>query len=170
MGLATKSVQDPRFEARYEGVRNPWAVTGIGSVVNAVAGVAIVITMLGLIVAAASLIVRFRRATGDERRQLRWLTILVVPLPALAVRRLRRRSMDVLFLRTVATGGFVALIPITAGLSVLRYRLYDVDHILSRAAASRCPASAWLRSSAGSPPPSVARSGSSSTKRWCLQS
>ena len=41
---------------------------------------------------------------------------------------------DTLFLRTVATGGFVALIPITAGLSVLRYRLYDVDHILSRAA------------------------------------
>ena len=69
VGLAAKSVQDARFEPPYAGVRNPWAVTGIGSLVNAVAALAIVITMLGLIVAAASLIVRFRRAGGDERRQ-----------------------------------------------------------------------------------------------------
>ena len=40
---------------------------------------------------------------------------------------------DLPVLRTVATGGFVALIPIAAGLSVQRYRLYDVDRVLSRA-------------------------------------
>lgn len=58
-----------------------------------------------------------------------------MPLPVLAVVTYVAALEDAPLLRTVATGGFVALIPITAGLSVQRYRLYDVDHILSRAAA-----------------------------------
>jgi signal transduction histidine kinase len=135
VGLGAKAVQDASFVPPYSGIRNPWALPTVGSLVNAIAALTISVTMLGLIVAGTSLIVRFRRARGDERRQLRWLTILVIPLPVMAVVSYIAAVSDLPLLRTVATGGFVALIPIAAGLSVQRYRLYDVDHIVSRATA-----------------------------------
>ena len=135
VALAGKTVQDTEFDPPFDRLQNPWALSSIGPIVDLVVAVAIAVTMVGLVVGAASLVVRFRRATGVERQQLRWLTILVVPLPVLVVVSFVASVAELNVLRTVATGGFVALIPVTAGLSVQRYRLYDVDHILSRAAA-----------------------------------
>ena len=63
------------------------------------------------------------------------MALIAVPLPVLVVVSFIASVSDLPVLRTVATGGFVALIPIAAGLSVQRYRLYDVDRILSRATA-----------------------------------
>ncbi|MGH9262555.1 MAG: hypothetical protein ACRD08_22075, partial [Acidimicrobiales bacterium] len=133
VALAAKAVQDTVFDPPYAAMRNPWAVPSIGGLVDVVAAVGITATMLGLVVAAAALIVRFRRSEGRERQQLRWMALIAVPLPALVVVSLVASLSDLPALRTVATGGFVALIPIAAGLSVQRYRLYDIDHILSRA-------------------------------------
>ena len=50
-----------------------------------------------------SLVVRFRRAGGVERQQLRWLV-----------------------------GVCLAVLPLGIGAAILRYRLYDLDRILSR--------------------------------------
>ena len=135
VGLAAKAVQDARFEAPYTAVRNPWALGSASPAVNAVAGTAIFVTLAGLIVAAVSVVVRFRSATGDERRQLRWMTLVLIPLPLLVVASAVASIAHLDVVRTIATGGFVALIPIVAGLSVMRYRLYDIDRILSRATA-----------------------------------
>lgn len=134
-GLVAKALQDTPFDRPYEGLRNPWAVPSIQSIVDPVAALAIIVAMLGLVISGASLVARFRRAAGAERRQLRWLAILVVPLPPLVVVSFVASVANLEVVRTVTTGGYVALIPITAGLSVQRYRLYDVDRILSRAAA-----------------------------------
>lgn len=133
--LCAKAVQDAKFDPPFDGLTNPWAVPAIGGVVDVIAGVATLLTMFGMVAAGASLVVRFLRAAGVERRQLRWLAILVVPLPVVVVVSYVAAVTGLDMLRTVATGSFVALIPIAAGLSVLRYRLYEVDHILSRAAA-----------------------------------
>ena len=133
VALVAKAVQDTVFDPPYTAMHNPWAVPSIGGLVDVVAAVGIAVTMLGLIVAAASLVVRFRRSEGREREQLRWMALIAVPLPALVVVSLVASGSDLPVLRTVATGGFVALIPIAAGLSVQRYRLYDVDRVLSRA-------------------------------------
>ncbi len=133
LALAAKAVQDTAFDPPYAAMRNPWAVPSIGGLVDLVAAVGIAVTMLGLVVAAASLVVRFRRSEGRERQQLRWMALIAVPLPALVVVSLAAAGSDLPVLRTVATGGFVALVPIAAGLSVQRYRLYDVDRVLSRA-------------------------------------
>ena len=48
----------------YAAMRNPWAMPSIGGLVDVVAAVGIAATMLGLVVAAASLVVRFRRSEG----------------------------------------------------------------------------------------------------------
>jgi hypothetical protein len=71
-----------------------------------------------------ALAVRFRRARGIERQQLKWLlfaaAITVVSLSlSLVVNRL--------WLLPLAPA-----IPVAAGIAILRYRLYDIDRIISR--------------------------------------
>lgn len=133
--LGAKAVQDTPFDPPFEALTNPWALDSISPLVNAVAGISITVVMVGLVVSAVSLVVRYRRAVGDERLQLRWLFGAVLPLPALVVASYAAAMTDQPALRTFATGGFVLVVPIVAGLSVMRFRLYDVDRILSRATA-----------------------------------
>jgi hypothetical protein len=97
--------------------------------------VAWIVTGLMVPVAAASLIVRFRRARGVERLQLRWLVLaaglaaaLVVALAALAP------TGNEIALGWV-TAVCVALLPLATGAAILRYRLYDLDRIISRTVA-----------------------------------
>jgi len=136
--LAAKAVQDTPFDPPFDELTNPWALTSIAWLVNAVAGIAITVVMVGLVVSGVSLVVRYRRAEGDERLQLRWLFGAVLPLPVLVVASYFAAVTDQSALRTLATGGFVLVVPIVAGLSVMRFRLYDVDRILSRATAYVC--------------------------------
>jgi hypothetical protein len=73
-----------------------------------------------------ALAVRFRRARGIERQQLKWLlfaaaiTVVILSLSlSLVVNRL--------WLLPLAPA-----IPVAAGIAILRYRLYDIDRIISR--------------------------------------
>lgn len=93
-----------------------------------------VLTAAGLVLAGFSLLVRFRRSRGMDRRQLLWLAVAVVPLPAFVAFAFYAASRSPVLL-SVATSGFVVLIPIAAGLSIARYHLYDVERVLSRAVA-----------------------------------
>lgn len=81
-----------------------------------------------MLVAVASLVVRYRRSTGVERLQVRWVMFAA----ALAV------SGFVLCVTfspdntVVAFAILFPLIPIACGVAILRYRLYDIDRIISR--------------------------------------
>ena len=88
----------------------------------------------GLAMGAWSLVVRFRRARGVERLQLRWVTFaaaLTVPLGAVVVAGV---VMDVTtgVVPSLAAGGCLALLPLATGAAILRFRLYDLDRIISR--------------------------------------
>ena len=91
-----------------------------------------VLTAVGLVLGAVSLVIRFRRSPETERRQLLWLVIAVVPLPAFVALAFWA-SPDHPVVLAFVTAGFIGLIPIAAGLSIVRYQLYAVDRILSRA-------------------------------------
>ena len=93
-----------------------------------------VLTAAGLVVSGFSLLVRFRRSQGLDRRQLLWLAVAVVPLPAFVALAFYA-SPDHPVLLSLATSGFIVLIPIAAGLSIARYHLYEVEQVLSRAVA-----------------------------------
>src|SRR4051794_32818898 len=135
VALAAKAIQDTAFEAPFAAVHNPWAVRSAAPVVNSVAGLTISLTLVGLVIGAASIVVRVRRGDPDERRALRWLAVVVIPAPLFVATSAVAALADLPVARTVATGGLVALIPIATGLSVQRFRLYDIDHLLSRATA-----------------------------------
>jgi hypothetical protein len=97
--------------------------------------VGILITLLGLLVAAGSLVLRFRRARGIERLQLRWMTAAAAMAGlAVAVILVSWVTMGSAAqpLWGWATGIYIALLPLSAGASILRYRLYDLDRIISR--------------------------------------
>ena len=113
-------------------VGNPLAVAVPTGLLLAVAAVAAVLVLATLVAAAGSLVVRFRRARGTERQQLRWLAVgaalaAVALLVAVAAGAMGRDGVVL-----AALGTCVALLPLATGAAVLRYRLYDLDRILSR--------------------------------------
>jgi len=83
--------------------------------------------------AAGSLIIRFRRAAGIEHQQLKWVAYgSGVATVAFVI-----GSFGYVVPEIGPLGGAVAalgtlLIPITAALAILRYRLYDVDVVVER--------------------------------------
>ncbi len=97
-------------------------------------GPLVLVSIASILTALAALVVRFARSTGEERQQLKWFTfagsLLIVGfivngfLDATGVGRLEIGDL-VLF----------SLVPIAVGMSILRYRLFDIDRIISRTVA-----------------------------------
>jgi hypothetical protein len=113
----------------------PFDFGGLGVVLRVVNELALAFSMLAVVVAAGSLVVRFRRARGVERQQLRWVALAVVvlvPAAAVVLVGLALGATDVV---TWAVSAWVAGLPVAIGAAVLRYRLYDLDRIISRALA-----------------------------------
>src|ERR671911_572985 len=78
--------------------------------------------------AVISLVVRFRRARGDVRQQIKWFaSAAALTLAWIIVAE--QQSGEIVAL----TGLFViASIPIATGIAILRYRLYDIDVLINR--------------------------------------
>jgi len=96
--------------------------------------VSVVALFFGVVLlAVASLIVRFRRATGVERQQLKWL-VYAVALVVLffftnSLAFLTGRASDLAAAASILS---LALIPLAIGVAMLRYRLYEIDVLINR--------------------------------------
>ncbi len=97
---------------------------------------AILPIVLLMIVSVLSLFVRFRRAAGVERQQLRWITaalglVVVAVVGGYVIGLLVPGAAEsgVIWLGAVVAFPCVA---IAIGIAVLRYRLYEIDRIVSR--------------------------------------
>jgi hypothetical protein len=90
-------------------------------------GLAALCLFSGIAGAITALVVRFRRSRGIERQQLKWFTYAaaLAPLPFLAHDLAPSISG---LLRTL----ILPLVPISIGIAILRYRLYEIDRILNR--------------------------------------
>lgn len=78
-----------------------------------------------LIAVWSAALIRFRRSQGEERQQFKWFGYSLVPLAAFAV----------LLESVVAPLAFLAVAPLPAValvIAILRYRLYDIDRVISR--------------------------------------
>ena len=78
----------------------------------------------------ASFVVRYRRSTGIVRQQMRWylwacLLAFVVIVPELAVNRHNALTVTAQALSVLG-------IPVAIGVAILRYRLFDIDRLISR--------------------------------------
>jgi len=75
----------------------------------------------------ASLVARYRRSASLERAQIRWFTItsLTVPIAVAAA------QVGVPGGKAVACAALIGL-PVSIGLAIFRYRLYDLDRVVRR--------------------------------------
>ncbi len=114
------------------GLGNPVATSGTAAeVVDTLGTITDVLALPALALAAAALVVRLRRARGVERLQLKWFTYAASFVGVgLGVTTVTHGFVaDAAFV--LGLFGLVAL-PITAGIAVLRYRLYDIDVVIRR--------------------------------------
>jgi hypothetical protein len=103
---------------------NPLAVEGaVGDTLRAVADFAITALLFAILVSAVSLLLRFRRARGQQRQQLKWLAyggglfaaLLVIAMVDLQAPRLWNAVLETLTFGALYVG---------VGVAVLRYRLW----------------------------------------------
>jgi hypothetical protein len=113
-------------------VRNPFAIPGLAGTGRAVAGVASPAIALTMVVAAASLVRRFRRSRGSERQRLRWLGLVAALAPPVVLATAAAIVTEHLLVAAWVIGLYLALLPLAIGAAIARYRLYDLDRIISR--------------------------------------
>jgi len=83
--------------------------------------------------AMISLFVRFRRARGDERQQIKWFASAAT-LTLVWIIVFGQSTLGGVPGAIVALSGLLVIpsIPIATGMAILRYRLYDIDRIINR--------------------------------------
>jgi signal transduction histidine kinase len=111
---------------------NPLGVTKIEAAVPAVLtaflGGTIPVVIMGLLgVAVAAPVIRYRRAHGVQRQQLKWLAFSIAAFPILL-------AVDALIgLPSPILGLYLICIPLAIGIAVMRHNLYDIDLLINRA-------------------------------------
>jgi MFS family permease len=90
----------------------------------------LILTLGAIVAAITSLVVRWVRSVGVERLQMKWLVLafLVFGIGAFA----EFGGFQYSVVANIFLPAGMALVPITIGIAVLRYRLYEIDRILSR--------------------------------------
>ncbi len=121
--------------------RNPLGIDALGPFLD-VAQALILVIPIGVIGSLTSLVLRFRRSSGIERLQLRWLltaAAFVAVLYSGAMIASLGSSWGgegdpgwITLLQTIVIPSF-ALIPLAIGVSILRYRLFDIDVVINKA-------------------------------------
>ncbi len=120
----------------FKQVDNPLAVPGMAAVANT----AIAFFFLLLIAGFANLVIRFRRTSGDEHEQLKWLAastaFLVLAFGAYLLGFLVSGpdAADTAAVN-VAEGVLIVglcTVPLSIAIAILKYRLYDIDVVIKK--------------------------------------
>ncbi|HVE91510.1 MAG TPA: hypothetical protein VNE62_04285, partial [Actinomycetota bacterium] len=118
-------------------VVNPVALPGMVSVVKAITDAGLLALFAACFAGVASLVVRAVRSHGDERQQVKVVAYaaVMVTVASLAIANWARYVDHVPGARgaisVVEVLIFLAL-PVSLALSVLKYRLYDIDRLINR--------------------------------------
>ncbi len=119
----------------------------VGGIVTVAVSAAVLVTFSAVAVAALSLVIRYRRASGVERQQLKWVAfaaivgasilvaqqlawlVMILVIAILGVEPPLTLGSSLANLLNVATN---VCLYTGVGIAILRYRLYDIDIIINR--------------------------------------
>lgn len=130
-------VPGPLFNAGYESVDNPYGIEALGGVLKLTGVVSGLLLLVTVLASACSIVVRFRRSRGDERRQIKWvayaggLVALVIVLQFGVETMLPETDLLVKILN-LSFAVSLTSVPIAAGVAIQKYRLYEIDTIINR--------------------------------------
>ena len=75
---------------------------------------------------------RFRRSGSLERQQIKWLAFAASAVPVWFLTSAPIEAASLTLFDVMDALIFSALIPVAAGVAILRYRLYDIDVVINR--------------------------------------
>jgi hypothetical protein len=124
-GLVSLALRPGPLEG-FPSARNPFGIEGASFLewLDAAGGV---LSLACIVAALVSLILRFWRSSGEERLQLKWF-VYAATLGFVAILLGGERQIIGTLVWTLAPLG----LPVSAGIAILRYRLYDIDRLINR--------------------------------------
>jgi hypothetical protein len=114
----------------YPQIRNPYGVES--SVLDGLEALTVLALLIGILGSALSLILRFRRARGEQRLQMKWLAFagaiaaVIIPLGFVTYDVVGEDAANLAMMLSVLG------LPAATGVAILRYRLYDIDVVINR--------------------------------------
>ena len=123
--MVCPALSDVNFSSNFPRLRDPvMLVAPLGTAYN----VAEVVWTLVFLAGAAAMIVRFRRSGSEQRLQLKWFMYASAVAAVIVLAASQFGGNDPLAAFEIA----FTLIPVAVGIAILKYRLYDIDRIISR--------------------------------------
>ncbi|MGH8958621.1 MAG: hypothetical protein ACRDVK_08085 [Acidimicrobiia bacterium] len=117
------------------GVSNPFELAELNSLTTVLQFASYLFLQFSAVLIVISMVIRFRRAVGDQRLQMKWVVY------ASALNGLLILVVEVVFRlfvpRLYSPGNWlvsfvILFIPVAIGVAILRYRLYAIDRLVSR--------------------------------------
>ena len=120
------------FAAPFKTIDNPLRTESW--VVGAAIASGITLTLIAVVGAFACIATRFRRSQGDEREQLKWLVFVAALVPVMLIAHAIADAFGSAAIGTIelAFSAVTFALPVAIGIAILKYRLYDIDRIISR--------------------------------------
>jgi len=114
------------------GFENPLGIPGAAALMNSLNNVSSIILIGAMLLTGLSMVIRLWRSQGIERQQLKWVMAASILMFT--------GFLGALLMPTLGLQGFawavgflgLGMIPISAGIAILRYRLWDIDLLIRR--------------------------------------
>jgi hypothetical protein len=116
--------------ADYPELENPYGVDS--PALDAIMGIAVLALAVAMVGSPVSLVLRFRRAGRVERQQIKWLALAGAVAAVTFVIALAGYEVWGSEVSDGAIMVSVLMIPVAAGVAVLRHRLYEIDVVINR--------------------------------------
>ncbi len=121
-------------------IQNPLGIPALESILKVVNGVGEGLYVIAIAAAVVCVVLRLRRSTGEDRLQLKWFawvgSVMILGFLVASITSVAGDSSPVAFIGNIGWPvgliGLVVGIPIATGISVLRYRLYEIDVVINR--------------------------------------
>lgn len=113
-------------------VDNPYAFEGpLGATFVVFGWVGFGLMLLSMVASVASLVVRFRHAQDVERQQIKWVATAFIMFIILFVAPIDNVAGDDIGFLSILVG--LLVVAAAVAVSILRYRLYDIDVVINKA-------------------------------------
>jgi len=120
---------------QYENLSSPWALEQLAGPIKVVAAISVTLLGLCLLASVYVLVAAFLRARGEARQQLLWLVAGATPLAPCVIAAFAASYAGLEELAGWVLSVAIITLVLGAALSVAKYRLYDVERIVTDSAA-----------------------------------